>query len=135
MVSSAAEAIFLLRTSERIYQDCLLALDQASTGRFAMNMCLRQWVDLHPSSEWRCFVRGGDLTMTCISQYCYMAHFPLLSTLSHEMLTSRILHYYHTHVLPKLSRSPLVASGFCCDIALRDLHLPDVPKPFCILAV
>jgi hypothetical protein len=58
MVAHAAAAIHLLRTSERIYQDCLLALDQADNGRFALNVCVREWSDLHPSSEWRCFCRS-----------------------------------------------------------------------------
>ena len=57
MVSDASSAIHLLRTSERIYQDCLLALDQAERGRFTLNLCVREWSELHPSSEWRCFCR------------------------------------------------------------------------------
>jgi hypothetical protein len=57
MVADANSAIHLLRTSERIYQDCLLALDQAERGRFTLNLCVREWSDLHPSSEWRCFCR------------------------------------------------------------------------------
>jgi hypothetical protein len=57
MVEDAISAIHLLRTSERIYQDCLLALDQAQRGRFTLNLCVREWSELHPSSEWRCFCR------------------------------------------------------------------------------
>jgi hypothetical protein len=57
MVADAISAIHLLRTSERIYQDCLLALDQAERGRFTLNLCVREWSELHPSSEWRCFCR------------------------------------------------------------------------------
>ncbi len=58
MVEDARSAIHLLRTSERIYQDCLLALDQAERGRFTLNLCVREWSELHPSSEWRCFCRS-----------------------------------------------------------------------------
>ena len=57
IVADAGAAIYLLRTSERIYQDCLLALDQAERGRFMLNVCVREWAELHPSSEWRCFCR------------------------------------------------------------------------------
>jgi hypothetical protein len=57
LVADAPAAMQLLRTSERIYQDCLLALDQAKRGRFMLNLCVREWCELHPSSEWRCFCR------------------------------------------------------------------------------
>ena len=70
MVPHARAAIHLLRTSERIYQDCLLALDQADNGRFALNVCVREWSDLHPSSEWRCFCRCTTRLFAAFSDMC-----------------------------------------------------------------
>jgi hypothetical protein len=107
IVADSGAAIHLLRTSERIYQDCLLALDQAERGRFMLNVCVREWAELHPSSEWRCFCRfavssiavfisieflfrASDGQMTTISQYCYLAFFPLIASTPSETIIARI---------------------------------------------
>jgi hypothetical protein len=95
MVTDAASAIHLLRTSERIYQDCLLALDQAERGRFTLNLCVREWSELHPSSEWRCFCR-------CIFFCCLLNLFNFCSGL--RMVKSR--RYRSTVTLPIFLQSP-----------------------------
>ena len=125
MVASSSEAIQLLRLSERIYQDCLLALDQAEHGRFKLNVCVRQWVDIHPGFEWRCFCRPGDCAITCISQYCYLACFPAIAALEPDVIARHVTAYYERHVAPILRASPFAAYGFVCDIALPNIATGD----------
>lgn len=43
---------------------------------FQLQLALRKWCNLYPSSEFRCFVRGGDLV--AISQRHHSQHFPHL---------------------------------------------------------
>lgn len=121
MMTSAQEAIELLRISERIYQDCLLALDQAQRGRFMLNMCVREWAPLHPGAEWRCFCRPGDCIITCISQYCYLAQFPDIAATDKAVILRRINDFYERRVAPVLRTSGLASAGFVCDISLSNI--------------
>ena len=58
--------------SERMHDDLSIALAE----EYQAWIWCRQWVDMEPDEEFRCFQRGGDLI--AISQYDYLnkAHYP-----------------------------------------------------------
>lgn len=56
---------FMLDCSERIYEDLTLAIQ----NEYPPHIFVRQWIDLNPWQEFRCFMRGRKLVG--ISQYYY----------------------------------------------------------------
>lgn len=54
-----------------------------------MKMIVRQWVDIRPEWEFRCFVYGGK--MTAITQYYYFAYGMLFLSLNFRLTTSLLL--------------------------------------------
>lgn len=73
-VNSGKEAAELLcATSERMYEDLLLALKYDYTP----HIFVRQWLDMPKWQEFRCFMRGRRLVG--ISQYHYRDTFPEIS--------------------------------------------------------
>ncbi|KAL6050059.1 Cell division cycle protein 123 [Balamuthia mandrillaris] len=74
MVRTGDEALKLFITSERSYEDLVLALEFPE--KWDMKVIIRKWVDIHPSMEFRGFVYNKNLT--ALSQYFYVAFFPQL---------------------------------------------------------
>ncbi|KNC48383.1 uncharacterized protein AMSG_04832 [Thecamonas trahens ATCC 50062] len=74
-VDSPPQGATLLLTSERIYQDMLMALKYPD--RFHENVVVRQWVDLDVGFEFRGFVARGVLT--ALSQYNHLSYFAELA--------------------------------------------------------
>mgnify|MGYP001097901769 CR=1 FL=1 len=67
-VHSGAEAVELLASSLRIYQDLVAHLEgQISAAKFDVFVVLRQWADIRPAFEFRGFVY--DRKLTAISSY------------------------------------------------------------------
>lgn len=60
----------LLSASERVQQDLQLAID----NRYSPHIFVREWVDLEPWQEFRCFMK--DRNLVGISQYQYL-HGPM----------------------------------------------------------
>ena len=56
---------FMLETSERMYEDLTLAIE----NKYAPHIFVRQWVDIKKDAEFRCFMKGRKLVG--ISQYNY----------------------------------------------------------------
>ena len=113
---TATDAVKLLTTSERVYQDCLLALDQPT--RFVMNMCVRAWIPINPRDEFRCFCAPGSGRMTAISQYNYLAFWPELVAHA-ETNTKALISFYHETILPRLQAAGFGPAGYVCDLAFE----------------
>ena len=113
--ATPTDAIALLRVSERIYQDCLLALDQPD--RFLMHMCVREWKSISPRDEFRCFCPFPHGRMAAMSQYNMLAFWPELLE-QREHVSQRVQEFFTAAILPKLRATNLCESGFVCDIAI-----------------
>lgn len=64
---------FMLDASERVADDLRLAIQ----SDYAPHIFVRQWVDIEPAQEFRCFMR--DRKLVGISQYNYRDYFPELN--------------------------------------------------------
>lgn len=97
-LQSTDEALgLLLCTSERINDD----LHQAVAWDYSPWLWVREWVDLQPWQEFRCFVRDGQVTG--ISQYDYMKrqHYPQLQR-DKTLYANAITLFLNKRVLPSL---------------------------------
>ena len=83
----AARVLGGFARSERIWNDMHLALaqhhdDDGATAASAAgavweeSLVAREWVDIEPDMEFRCFIAGGKLT--AVSQYRHLVHWPRL---------------------------------------------------------
>jgi len=97
-VLSGNEAINLLTTSERIFEDMELALE--TPNKFQNGLIIREWIDIPLELEFRGFVYGRKLT--AVSQYFHPLYFPSLLT-KQELLSQRIQDFYYNQVLEKLN--------------------------------
>jgi len=59
----------VLNASERMYEDLTLALE----NNYSPHLFVREWVDIEPWAEFRCFYDGGVIG---VSQYNYRDHYP-----------------------------------------------------------
>lgn len=90
----------LLGASERVAEDLLLALSEG----YAPHIWVRQWVDIEPWAEFRCFMEGHRLAG--ISQYDYNRKFPELTPELLNTIFWLIDRFYNerfkqaTHVVP-----------------------------------
>eukprot|EP01105_Mastigella_eilhardi_P008669 TRINITY_DN2093_c0_g1_i2.p1 TRINITY_DN2093_c0_g1~~TRINITY_DN2093_c0_g1_i2.p1 ORF type:complete len:405 (+),score=73.90 TRINITY_DN2093_c0_g1_i2:347-1561(+) len=108
-VSSGKEALNLLLSSERVFSDLLLALDnsQIPGDVWSTNICLRKWEPLlREDYEFRTFVHRG--VMTAISQYNNYCTYPQLlhqrdfiGTLIQQFWNKQVKHLlpYESYVL------------------------------------
>ena len=96
-MTSAEQVIDTFVTSERIYQDMLLAVKQRD--RFHENFVVRQFVEIDVDMEFRGFVFHGELN--ALSQYNYLIY-------SEELLKKKkwiadiIQTFYDDKIWPKL---------------------------------
>jgi hypothetical protein len=97
-VSSAREALDLLLSSRRIYQDYTLALSHPH--RWKQNICIRQWRPIEVDMEFRCFVSKGRLT--AISQYHHLCFFQRLVDMRDHVL-KLISTFFNDHLKAALS--------------------------------
>lgn len=76
--ASGAHAVNLLCDSERIYDDLHLAL----ANNYTPHLAVREWLEIHPWQEFRCFYCGRKLVG--ISQYNYLKQevFPEIAELA-----------------------------------------------------
>eukprot|EP01086_Lenisia_limosa_P016377 TRINITY_DN6122_c0_g1_i1.p1 TRINITY_DN6122_c0_g1~~TRINITY_DN6122_c0_g1_i1.p1 ORF type:complete len:394 (+),score=81.63 TRINITY_DN6122_c0_g1_i1:118-1299(+) len=97
-VKSAKDAVTLLSSSERIMQDMLMALDYPD--RFREHIVVRPWVDMHPSLEFRCFVK--DQKMCAISQYNHLVYYEFLTKEVMQWVARQTDEFFHNEVIPAL---------------------------------
>ncbi len=91
-IKSGAEAIAMLKMSERVKQDL-----EKSVSLGGALICVRRWRDVDAAREFRAFVFNRKLT--ACSQYCYYQCFPeLLKT--KDQLSERIVQFFEKQVLP-----------------------------------
>lgn len=94
---SAEDVIETFLSSERIYQDFLLALEQKHC--FEENFVVRKFVEIDVDMEFRGFVYGNKLT--ALSQYNYLIHSEKLCRQRHN-INSLLLTFFHEEVEPCL---------------------------------
>ncbi|CAG9466068.1 unnamed protein product [Pedinophyceae sp. YPF-701] len=103
----ADEIALLLKSSDRVAHD--LSLCQQGEGQAAL--VLKEWYDLRPEREFRCFVRGGQLVAA--SQRHMTQHYPQLEGQEREI--SRQLSAFHDDVVRP---SPFPLEHYCYDVYL-----------------
>eukprot|EP01102_Stenamoeba_stenopodia_P008490 TRINITY_DN2443_c0_g1_i1.p1 TRINITY_DN2443_c0_g1~~TRINITY_DN2443_c0_g1_i1.p1 ORF type:complete len:348 (-),score=92.64 TRINITY_DN2443_c0_g1_i1:24-1067(-) len=96
-VRSAAEVLLSFCTSERVYQDMLLALQHPE--RFEQHFIVRKWVDIDPDMEFRAFYSNGKLN--AVSQYNHLCYYPRVVE-NKDIIQERILTFFETTVKSKL---------------------------------
>ena len=96
-VENGKEALSLLSTSRRIYDDITLELDGKT--EFDMSIIVREWIPLPVHFEFRGFVYNQ--TLTALSQYNYVIHYPILEKYE-EVIPSRIKDYFYNVIKPLL---------------------------------
>ena len=122
-MSYASMALLRMRTpeqvmnifsnSERIWHDMQLALacdsaedcgDNEADGSviepWNESLAVRRWVEIEPDMEFRCFICGG--TLTAVSQYRHLLHFPRLARHSAQVLQT-LQEFVEDIVTPRLS--------------------------------
>lgn len=92
------DVYILLKSSDFVMHDIVHAFDNSQEEKppdISYELVLRQWCNLNPSMEFRCFVWNGDLV--AISQRNHTQHFPHLKK---EMMVfrSQILDFYKDYV-------------------------------------
>lgn len=112
---SAKQVIQNFIRSERIWHDMHLALAQSSKWNEAI--VVRQWINIEPDMEFRCFVCAGKLT--AISQYRHLVYFPRLPA-NEEFLKKVITHFLKTTLMVKL-QGLFPRDDYIIDLAL-ELH-------------
>ena len=103
-VHCASDVLSMLISSERIYQDMLLALDvsrhsSSSSNSFVEHLVLRPFVSIDVDMEFRGFVFEGQLT--CLSQYNYLIYSARLVE-ARELILGQILQFFNETVKNKL---------------------------------
>jgi hypothetical protein len=119
-IKSGAEAIAMLKMSDRVRQD----LEKFAAQGGAL-ICVRRWRDVDAAREFRAFVFNRKLT--ACSQYCYYQCFPeLLKT--KDQLSQRIVEFFHKEVLPILPYKDAVIDFHVTDEFVEIIEL----SPFAI---
>jgi hypothetical protein len=112
-VKTGAEAIAMLKMSERVRQD----LEKAEGSSL---ICVRRWRDVDAAREFRAFVFNRKLT-GC-SQYCYFQCFPELLT-DVDALSKRVENFFNKQVLPVLPYSDAVVDFHVTDGMVEVIEL------------
>ena len=113
VVRSGEEALSLLCRSERVHGDVISATRSDTERReWDLQLILRQWADVDPEREFRCFVSHGRL-VAC-SQYNDMLYYP---TLMREGEIERVVRAINAYFL---TFSHLIShSLFVADFAMQ----------------
>ena len=112
-IASAEEVIDTFMSSERIYQDFLLATKQRD--HFEENFVIRTFTDIDVDMEFRRFVHKGKLT--CVSQYNYLVHSKRLCA-EKEKIASLLNTFFATEVKPCLEQDPGFPGSYIIDFAV-----------------
>jgi len=105
---SIRDIFLLLKSSDFVTHDLTIPFENCddtphpSSQSVTHHLVLRQWQDISPESEFRCFVQNN--AVVAISQRHLGIHFPHL-TVDKETICSDILHFYHTFVQGKFADS------------------------------
>ncbi|XP_050418437.1 uncharacterized protein LOC126831840 isoform X1 [Patella vulgata] len=97
-VTSAREVMQLMITSERIYQDMLLALE--IKDRYHENFVVREFVPIDVDMEFRAFV--FDLELTAIAQYNYLVFSDRLLK-EKDVIIERLQKFYKEEVKTRIT--------------------------------
>lgn len=116
-VKTGAEAIAMLKMSERVKQDLEKALQ---VGDGSSLICVRRWRDVDAAREFRAFVFNRKLT-GC-SQYCYFQCFPELLPVV-DALSQRVQDFFNKQVLPVLPYSDAVIDFHVTDGGVEIIEL------------
>ncbi|EGG09540.1 uncharacterized protein MELLADRAFT_77144 [Melampsora larici-populina 98AG31] len=93
----------LLKTSDCIAHDLNLVKEKYCNDTFPFVLVLREWFNLNPAHEFRCFVK--DRTLIAISSRS-STHFDFLQPVeAQEAIVSRILSFYQSIIMPKFKLS------------------------------
>ncbi|KAI9328274.1 cell division cycle protein [Obelidium mucronatum] len=102
---TAGEIFLLLKSSDFITHDltcpfeaCTAEPITSETTAESYDLVLRKWYDLHPSMEFRCFVKENRLI--AISQRDHLNFYPFLAA-SRSVLESRIQQFYDLEIWGK----------------------------------
>lgn len=93
----------LLKTSDCIAHDLNLVKEKYCNSAFPFVLVLREWFNLNPAHEFRCFVRHR--TLIAISSRS-STHFDFLQPIEvQEAIISRISSFYQSIIMPKFTLS------------------------------
>jgi len=118
-VHSGKEAVELLSSSIRIWQDIIATLD-GTIGEFKLFVVLRKWMGISNSLEFRAFVYERKLT--AISSYNRAVYWPQIQPHKEE-IGKKLSKYWHEKILPKLSAH---LQNFVIDFAFLNGKLDDI---------
>ena len=118
-VSTAAEAVALVVSSERVNVDMHAWLSHAKTH--PMNWVVRSWQPVAVDMEFRCFVFGGKIT--AISQYNHNCFFKRLVA-QKARLQALLLDFFAAHC--QTSCNALYPDGYVLDLAVMGESLDEV---------
>ncbi|KAL5517345.1 hypothetical protein EMCRGX_G002879 [Ephydatia muelleri] len=124
----ASEVLLLLKSSDFVAHDLSRVFKYCTsevTPAFQYMLCLRQWRDIHPSGEFRCFVRHGRIVG--ISQRHYTQHFDFV--VSHkDQLSEDMMEFFTRYLKGRFCNTNYVVDVFRTDegaVRLMDFN------PFC----
>lgn len=101
-----------LSVSERTADDLLLALQHD----YPPHLWVRQWLEIPPWAEWRCFQRGRELVG--VSQYNYRQHYP--ECVEHQEVVRWAIDLFHEQQFRQACPLPDVV--FDVFVKLRHRH-------------
>ncbi|RKP12501.1 D123-domain-containing protein, partial [Piptocephalis cylindrospora] len=95
----ADEVLLLLKASDRLSHD--LALAKSLSSPTELSLILRKWYDLHPSMEFRCFLRPDSSSPIIGISQRDPAYYDYLESLR-DTLNNRIITFLQDHIIPAL---------------------------------
>jgi len=108
--SSLSQVYLLLKSSDHISHDLTMPFDDCedkneSSLQISYSLVLRKWLDINPSTEWRCFVKNGDLIG--ISQRDTASYYAHMEKDKHS-IKQDISSFYREHIQDEFPSSSFV---------------------------
>ncbi|XP_065912630.1 translation initiation factor eIF2 assembly protein-like [Dysidea avara] len=124
-----SDVILLLKSSDFVMHDLsrvgeYCGLDQTLVPPGGFSLCLRRWVPINPSGEFRCFVKDSQLIG--VSQRDTSGCYPHLLSIKDQLMTE-VVHFFSSNLLKKF-----LVKSFVFDVYRRgqaDYQLIDI-NPF-----